>query len=269
MKKAESLKIGIIGLGSWGTIVRNRISEIPLTEITALCDKSMDYKDIYKDYKNIPLDNIDAMLILTEPDSHFEIAKYFLENNKYVFVEKPITTSHNDFLQLKQYNNKLMSGDILFFHDYLNRWIKKYIPSDYLKIEWQTQRTPVFPLWWDNGAHVAYILQEWGIIDVEKYDKFKVEYFLEDIIQFSFLYDNKIDVEILIERGYDRNSRRITTDRGVFQLEANPIDILIKELQAFVFLAKGNNVLKYNIEKSGQIVKYLEDMEPKLREFWK
>ncbi len=255
----DNTRLAIIGLGSWGTIVKTRLKEIPLTSLKYLCDKSVNHKDIINDYRNIPLDDIDGVLILTEPFSHYEIAKYFLENDKYVFIEKPITTSYKDFQGLIEYKNRIMPGDILYFHTFLNEWIRKYKPIDYLRIEWKTQRVPVFPLWWDNGAHVGYILQEWDMIDTNNYKDIKVEYFFDDLISFSFTYNNT-DVEIYIERGCDRNSRRITTDRGVFQLEANPIDILIRELQIFSFFIKGIEISYYPIEKSGNIVKFLEEI---------
>lgn len=45
-------------------------------------------------------DNIDAVVIATNPSAHYDIAKQCLHANKHVLLEKPFTTSHRDSQEL-------------------------------------------------------------------------------------------------------------------------------------------------------------------------
>jgi len=93
------MKIGIIGTGSMGknhVRVVNSINEFELVSIMDTDEKSLKelskiYPDVkqYSDYKDI-LDGVDAVMVSTPTIKHYEIAKYFLENNKHVLIEKPI-----------------------------------------------------------------------------------------------------------------------------------------------------------------------------------
>ncbi len=93
------MKIGVIGTGSMGKNhlrVVNSINELELisvmdTDDKILSDISKDYSDIkiFSDYKDM-VEGIDAVMVSTPTIKHYEIAKFFLEKNKHVLIEKPI-----------------------------------------------------------------------------------------------------------------------------------------------------------------------------------
>ncbi len=105
------IKIGVIGIGYWGpNLVRNFINQ-PDATVKTICDLSTDrlehMKRLYptlettQDYSELMRDpELDAIVVATSPASHYSLAKEALEAGKHVFVEKPLTTSAEDSLDL-------------------------------------------------------------------------------------------------------------------------------------------------------------------------
>ncbi|MFN7181321.1 MAG: Gfo/Idh/MocA family protein [Planctomycetota bacterium] len=94
------LKTGIIGIGKRGRQFLNSLSKLSDIEISFLCDKNEHkLREVEKTYKGVNLsisytaakDYLDCVIIATPYDTHFEIAKFFLENNIPVLLEKPST----------------------------------------------------------------------------------------------------------------------------------------------------------------------------------
>ncbi|MHA1254279.1 MAG: Gfo/Idh/MocA family protein, partial [Promethearchaeota archaeon] len=137
--------IGIIGVGYWGKnhvsayktllqenrinylkicdINENRVKEI--SEINSIeCTTKID--DILND------DKITAVVIITPSSTHYELTKLALENDKDVFVEKPLTLNSNDSLKLielaNQKHKKLMVGHLFRYHPAVKA-IKKRIDN--------------------------------------------------------------------------------------------------------------------------------------------
>lgn len=98
---APKIRVGIIGLGKMGIshfAIVNAHSDMHLASVsdtnpfltTAL--KKHAEAGIYKDYKKmIDESNLDAVVIATPTKTHFEIAKYALDRNLHIFLEKPFT----------------------------------------------------------------------------------------------------------------------------------------------------------------------------------
>ena len=96
----QKINLGLIGCGFLGSrhlktfhSLRNKVN------ITAICDHHVEHiKPLARqyhlpyetDYRNL-IGKVDAVSICTPTVTHFEIAKFFLENNIHTFVEKPIT----------------------------------------------------------------------------------------------------------------------------------------------------------------------------------
>lgn len=132
------LRIAQIGFGQWGPNLAKALQSHPFMEFKYLADNSSQQlelaKSLYPDliaineWQKLPLSSIDAVIIATPAYSHHEIAKYFLNNHKHVFVEKPFATSYEDareLLEISLSNNLVaMTGHIFLFHDGL-RYIKK------------------------------------------------------------------------------------------------------------------------------------------------
>jgi predicted dehydrogenase len=106
-----AIKIGVIGYGYWGpNLVRNFV-EVPGSEVLEVSDlrpgalakararypavnTAVDHKELIFNPK------IDAVVIATPVSTHFDLAMQALKAGKHVLVEKPITSTAEQALQL-------------------------------------------------------------------------------------------------------------------------------------------------------------------------
>ncbi|NOY78340.1 MAG: Gfo/Idh/MocA family oxidoreductase [Calditrichaeota bacterium] len=137
------LKFAQIGVGNWGKNIFRNFYDLPDVEMVRASDLNdkilkgiaSNYPEVKttKDAASILNDpKIDAVVIATVPETHFELARQALENGKHVFVEKPMTlVSHESekLVELAEKKNlKLMVGHILEYHPaYLK--VKEYLDS--------------------------------------------------------------------------------------------------------------------------------------------
>ena len=141
--KYDNLKVVVIGTGRWGLNHVRTAREILGKKFNLVCDAFETNKgkireispdiSIEKDPAKIAADkSIDAVIIATPAETHFEIAKLMLNSGKHVFVEKPITLNVKDAEELHKLaterNLKLMVGHILLFHPAVNK-MKKIIEN--------------------------------------------------------------------------------------------------------------------------------------------
>jgi UDP-2-acetamido-3-amino-2,3-dideoxy-glucuronate N-acetyltransferase len=138
--------LAIIGCGKWGFNHVKTAHRLFGDNFKIACDNfpdrealinslSPDIKfttsidDIVKDPE------INAVIISTPAETHFEIAKSLLENGKHVLVEKPITLNSDDAKMLKEIadENKLilMVGHLLLFHPAILK-IKEFLDENKL-----------------------------------------------------------------------------------------------------------------------------------------
>lgn len=99
----DKIKVAVIGVGHLGKFHAKKFSEIPEVELLAIVDinpeRIKETLDLlgdkkhsvktFTDYKEI-VSLVDAVSIATPTITHYEIAKYFLESGKPVFLEKPL-----------------------------------------------------------------------------------------------------------------------------------------------------------------------------------
>ena len=93
------VRVALIGAGHLGTYHCEKLFRIKNCELVTVCDhhperaKKLAQKyscRFHSSFREV-VDEVDAVLIATPTPTHFEIAKFFLENNRHVFIEKPIT----------------------------------------------------------------------------------------------------------------------------------------------------------------------------------
>ena len=110
------IKVGIVGVGHLGEIHLKLISNSKLFTLTGFYDNNREtaalisekYNAISYSSHDDLCNDIDAVIICTPALHHFETAKFFLSQNKHVFIEKPITTNleqANKLIELKNKNN--------------------------------------------------------------------------------------------------------------------------------------------------------------------
>jgi predicted dehydrogenase len=101
------LKIAVIGIGHIGIHHARILSNNPEIKLVAISDideskshlANKFHTTFIRDYQNLP-DNLNAVIISTPTSSHYQIAKFFLNKNKHVFIEKPLTDNLDDAIKL-------------------------------------------------------------------------------------------------------------------------------------------------------------------------
>lgn len=124
--KIETVRIGVVGLGSRGPGAVQRLSHIEGVQISALCDvkedrveRSQKYleerglprakgyfgtADIWKDMTANP--DLDLIYITTPWDFHTPMAVHAMENNKHVAIEVPAAVNLDECWQLVEVSEK-------------------------------------------------------------------------------------------------------------------------------------------------------------------
>lgn len=104
----NEVKLGVIGIGRIGSNHARIAKKLNNVNLVGYCDivcekvNSMSKKyeiTPFYDYKEM-LKHVDAVIISTQTEYHYEIAKYCIMNKKHVLVEKPITIEVNEAEEL-------------------------------------------------------------------------------------------------------------------------------------------------------------------------
>lgn len=132
----KNISLGIIGLGYWGPNYARILNELDRTRLAWCCDiNKVALSKFSKFYPQVKVtnnlddllndDSLDAVIIVTPAQNHFELAKSFLIKGKHVLVEKPLTDnleSAKTLVKLAKIKNKILMVDHTFE---FNQAIKK------------------------------------------------------------------------------------------------------------------------------------------------
>jgi len=143
----EKKNLAVIGCGYWGRNYIRLLSQMYNVNLIAICDRDKEQLKknktrilssqsgpklkLFTDFHELlNLESLDAVVICTSPDTHFEITKNALEAGKHVLVEKPMTLSSTGSKELAGLaGNKgltLMVGHIFLYNSAVVQ-IKEYI----------------------------------------------------------------------------------------------------------------------------------------------
>ena len=175
------IAIAVIGCGRWGRNLVRTFHSLPGARVVACCNKenrerlaqmgaqypnistTQNVADILEDPK------IDAIVVATPDETHFEIAKLGLTSGKHVFVEKPLALSLEETLELVGYaeaqDKILMAGHILVYHPAV-QWIKERIAGGLMnpvsvlstRVEFGIARADA-DLLWSSVVHDISVIQ--------------------------------------------------------------------------------------------------------------
>ncbi len=98
------LRVGMIGYGYWGANVLRNLRSLAGARVEIVCDTAEDalqrvtqaYPELRRTRDSADIlfsPDIDAVAIITPVWTHFELAKAALQNEKHVFLEKPLTAT--------------------------------------------------------------------------------------------------------------------------------------------------------------------------------
>ena len=109
-------KTVIIGFGKLGLLHLSQFSAHPNVDVVGICEnektmnkvlkKNFKNLKIYNDYKDLAKLEIDFVTVCTPTGAHFEIIKFFLENNIAVFSEKPLSSNYSEANELQNLSKK-------------------------------------------------------------------------------------------------------------------------------------------------------------------
>jgi predicted dehydrogenase len=107
-----TVRVGIVGAGKMGISHYAIVNAHPQATVAAVCDASGYVLSVLAKYtgvstfgsfeKLIDQGKVDAILVATPTSTHFRCAKYALERNLHLFVEKPLTLSPSDTRTLSE-----------------------------------------------------------------------------------------------------------------------------------------------------------------------
>jgi len=135
------IRAGLIGFGYWGPNLARNIYASKDFKLSLICDEKKEHlqkaqklyptSKITTDSKNV-LNNpdIDAVLIASTVDTHYDFARSALLNGKHVLIEKPMTSSLKqavDLLELAEKNKLKLLVDHTFLYNGAVRKIKDII----------------------------------------------------------------------------------------------------------------------------------------------
>jgi len=141
MSGDQKVRLGIVGVGDWGRNLLRNFARLKECQIGFICDSDeknlkiasalFPYYEASKDYqKAIAQNSVDAVIVATPPDSHFQVAKEALISGKHVFVEKPLVldlAEGEELCRLASDKNKMiMVGHIMMYHA-ATRKLREYI----------------------------------------------------------------------------------------------------------------------------------------------
>jgi UDP-2-acetamido-3-amino-2,3-dideoxy-glucuronate N-acetyltransferase len=127
--KKHAKKLAVVGIGYWGkNLVRNFAS---LGSLSVLCD--LDEKNLNENKKTFPRlktttslpdilsdEGIDAVVIATPAEMHYQMVRDCLLADKHVFVEKPLALNVDQGAELVNLSDErkriLMVGHLLHYH---------------------------------------------------------------------------------------------------------------------------------------------------------
>jgi predicted dehydrogenase len=129
----DQLRIGIIGMGKMARMAMRVFMENHLTRVVAFSARRQEVVDQVSAQHNVPgyidyrrmleRNDIDAVVIATPDNWHFEFAQAALESGRHIFVEKPFTTSTREAdVLLRLAHERRLKIQVAFNH----RWLSAY-----------------------------------------------------------------------------------------------------------------------------------------------
>ena len=127
----EKLTIAQIGVGNWGKNLLRNFAGMPGVNVKLVCELDEKIRTsvgeqypgietVADEAKVINDNDVDAIVIATTPEAHFDLARRALEKGKHVFVEKPMVLNARDGEALvklaKEKERIIMVGHILEYH---------------------------------------------------------------------------------------------------------------------------------------------------------
>ncbi len=132
------LKVLLLGVGRWGVNHLRLLHSLPVELFVAEVNterlaqaRSMGISSdhLVQNHRDIPVP-IDAVVVVTPANTHFELCKHFLEAGKDVFVEKPITLHSEEarkLVEIADIRKRIIQVGHIFRYDPASQWVRDAI----------------------------------------------------------------------------------------------------------------------------------------------
>lgn len=133
-------KILLLGLGRWGVNHLRNLNALPLELYVAEVDAKrleparklgIPENRLTTNYQELR-DKMDAVVVVTPAQTHFDLCREFLEAGKDVFVEKPITLISDEarrLAELAEQQGRILQVGHIFRFDPASVWLREAIQS--------------------------------------------------------------------------------------------------------------------------------------------
>ena len=136
--------VAVVGAGNWGKNLVRNFASLGDVELKYVCDRTEAVRKsmsalypqaaVTDDYQRLlDDDSVDAIVVAVDAPRHFELADAALKAGKHTYVEKPLTLSSDDAMQLNDRADggglKLMVGHLLEYHPGVN-YLKDIITGE-------------------------------------------------------------------------------------------------------------------------------------------
>ncbi len=128
----KKLRGAVVGVGYLGRFHAQKYAKLEEIDLVGVCDNNLDRaKEVatelsckaFDNYKEL-VGQVDAVTVASTTQTHYEIAKFFLENGIHVHVEKPMTTTvpqGEELVEIAKKNSlKLQVGHVERFNKALS-----------------------------------------------------------------------------------------------------------------------------------------------------
>lgn len=131
----------VLGCGYWGINYARVFSELPDSRLVVVCDAREErLREVSRRFSSVALttsveevlqlDEVEAVVVCTEPTAHYDVARLCLEAGKHVLIEKPMTTTETDgqlLIDLAQREKVTLMVGHTFLYNAGIRKVKEYI----------------------------------------------------------------------------------------------------------------------------------------------
>lgn len=256
--------VAVVGIGSWGKNLVRVFDEIASVELCCHTGSDANRNWLRHRYPSIPAtteyeqvladDTIDAVVIATPTDTHFELVQAALDAEKHVFVEKPLTPNSDSAERLVEaaHDNgiKLFVGYVFVHHPVFRQLerIHKQTPIKQIHFEWRK-----------TGEFVEDIIENLGSHDLAMahrlYDTMPISLSVANEILFSG--DRNI---VSIDADFqETNCCRIELNR-VSHTERKFVTAITETNDLFAW--EGDNLWTLDPERSTFVETFTSDREP-------
>jgi len=141
---SEKIRVGVIGAGEWGPNLIRCFNDSLESDLLGICDIDPERRrlvgarypgvEVGEDAAALLADPaLDAVVIATSTETHFELARAALLAGKHVLVEKPISTdgsSADELVQLAERQGRILMSGHIFLYNRAVRELKRVIGED-------------------------------------------------------------------------------------------------------------------------------------------